>query len=81
MKTERLKYLLDRIQGKNATKLEKDEYMKYIYEEGRLREKDYIDYKNGIDVDSIIKYAIISGLGMLAVRLINARLSNKKVLN
>ena len=73
----RLKYLIDKVKDETATKKEKDEYMDYLYSDGRISESRYKDYKNSRKSDEVIKHTVLTALGALSV-ILTAKLLGKK---
>ena len=58
---DRLLDLNQKVKNNSATKLETDEYMKYLYDNDSITLKQYNDYKSGRDVEEIIKAGLIIG--------------------
>jgi len=66
----RLEYLIGKVRNGNATIIEKDEYMKFLYEQNRISEEHYKNYLNNKNKENLLKYGILSGLGLLTSMLI-----------
>jgi hypothetical protein len=58
---DRLAFLTEKLNSGLASQAEKDEYMKMIYQNGSITQKQYQDYLNGRNTQDIVKAAIIIG--------------------
>lgn len=76
---ERLSFLGDKVKAGNATKIEKDEFIQMLYQNGSITEKQYNDYKvNGNkNVDDILNAALAIGAVILIGYLIGELFKEK----
>ena len=76
----RLSYLGDKLKDGQATKLEKDEYMQMLYNNGNITQKQYNDYLangNKINTDEIVNAALAVGALLLIGYLISEMFKGK----
>jgi hypothetical protein len=69
--------LIAKIQNNTANKSEKDKYIEYLHEKGKISDAKWQDYKNGKNVDHILQLALIAGIAILAGFLIQKLLDEK----
>lgn len=76
---DRLLELSDRVNRHQASKEEKDELIEVLRNDGKLQEKQYLQYKRGQEVDSLINFAVsvavILLLGHTITDLVKSRLT------
>lgn len=53
--------LNQKIKDKTATKIEKDEYMKLLFQNGSVTKKQYNDYLQGRNTEDILEAGLIIG--------------------
>jgi len=61
MSLERFKELSLKIGKKIATEEEKNEYMTYLFQNGKLTEKQYEDYNSGKRRSDLLDFALFAG--------------------
>jgi len=71
----RLEDLINKIKDGKATNSEKDEYMKFLYDNNRISVERYNNYKKSRNKNKIAEYSILAGLGLLAAILVTKLLS------
>lgn len=77
----RLSYLGERIKSGLATKQEKDEYMLILYNDGRITQKQYNEYKangNKSNTEDIVNAALAIGAVILLGYLISETFKGAK---
>ncbi|MEQ8686992.1 MAG: hypothetical protein RIE86_16945 [Imperialibacter sp.] len=67
---KRLSYLGDKVKLKTASSEEKDEFMRLLYQNGDLTEKQFKDYKAGRNAQEIVDAALAIGAVLLIAYLI-----------
>jgi hypothetical protein len=77
---DRLLELSDRVNRHQASKEEKDELIEVLRNDGKLQEQQYLQYKRGQEVDSLINFAVsvavILLLGHTIKDLVTSRLTH-----
>jgi len=61
----RLSYLGDKVRAGNASKVEKDEFMSILYNDGKISPVQYNDYISNRNVENIINTALAVGAVLL----------------
>lgn len=76
MNNDRLYSITRKIKNNSASKSEKDEYMKFLFDNGNISKSEYDQYCTGRNVEDILKIAVVAGAVVLFGVLIS-RLSNE----
>jgi len=58
---ERLSFLGDKVKLGNASKVEKDEFMNMLYQNGSVNKSHYQQYKANRNIDEIVNAALAVG--------------------
>jgi hypothetical protein len=70
-RNDRLRYLSGRLQDKQASQAEKDEYMTLMLGAGLIDQSQYDDYRRGENAEFLLKLALTVGLVFLLLYLID----------
>lgn len=73
----RLSNLGDKVRAGNASKLEKDEFMRMLYDNGSITEIQYSNYLKNQNVEEIMKAALAVGVVILIGYLLKSMFSSK----
>ena len=74
---KRLSYLGDKVNLGNATKEEKDEFMRMLYKNGSITQKQFNDYQTNQNTEEIVKAALAIGVVILIGYLLKEIFSSK----
>ena len=73
----RLRELYSKLVDNKASKAEEEEYIRMLYQEGKIPDEQYKNYRKNVEVDFVVKLSLIAGavfvLGMLVDNMVMKR--------